>query len=134
MPVNLGNPTWVTLAADADTPTGLTQYAGRIIGVPAGITLPTTIDTITVSGVTIPGYARAGASGPEWVMSAAPNPNVAALNAIPGPGGWTDQTARAKYADIGLALLQLGVPGTDVRTGLKQLYDAAVANHLAAHP
>lgn len=136
MAVNLGNPTWVTLVADADTPAAFTAYAGRIIGIPPGITLPTTHDTITVSGVTVPGYARPGpgGNGVEWVMQAAVDPNIAALNAIPGPAGWTDTSARDVYKTLGAALLTLGVPGTNVRTGFKQLYDAAVADYVAAHP
>lgn len=136
MAVNLGNPTWLTLVTDSSTPAGLAQYAGRIIGIPAGVTLPTTYDTITVSGVTVPGYARPapGGNGMEWVMQPATDPNIAALNAIPGPGGWTDTAARDTYANIGRALLGVGVSGADVRGGLKQLYDAAVANYVAAHP
>jgi hypothetical protein len=134
VPVNLGNPTWVTLVADAGTPSGQQQYNGWRIAVPAGTQLPTSIDSLTVSGVTLWGYARTVNGQVEWVMQPALDPNVAAVNAIPGAGGWTDLNARGVYYSIGLALLQMGVSGADLRPGLKQLHDAAVTNYQAAHP
>ena len=134
MPVNLGNPTWLTLVADPSTPANQVQYNGWRIAVPAGTQLPTSIDSIVVSGVTLWGYARTVNGQVEWVMQPATDPNVTAVNAIPGPGGWTDLGARQVYYNIGLALLQLGVPGADLRAGLKALHDAALANRQAANP
>ncbi len=134
MPVNIGNPLWITLVADASTPAGQQQYAGRIIGVPAGTSLPDTLDSITVSGVTLWGYARTGPGGTEWVIQPQQDPNVAAVNAIPGPGGWVDTAARQVFYDQGLYLLKLGVPGADLRTGLKKFYDASVAEYQPRTP
>lgn len=134
MPVNLGNPTWVTLVADSSTPAGQVQYAGRMIAVPAGTSLPATIDSVTVSGVTLWGYARDTANGTEWVIQPAVDPNIAAVNAIPGVGGWTNLAARQVFYDQGLYLLQLGVPGSDLRAGLKKFYDASVAEYQARTP
>lgn len=135
MPINLGYPQWFNIVADADTPANLVQYAGRIVGVPEGVPLPPdgTIDTITVSGITLWGYLRTSAGGfKEWVMAAPVNPNVTAINAIPARGQWTDLNARSTYYNIGQALLGFGVSGADLRNGLKALYDAAVADAVAA--
>jgi hypothetical protein len=134
MPVDLGTQTFVTLVADADTPAGLVQYNGWKVGVPAGKTLPTGVDVIQVNGQNIPGYGRTGASGPEWVMAKAVNPEIAALDALPGPGGWTDQTARAQVRGAGQHLLELGVPRADMRAAVKAVFDASRADFVAAHP
>jgi hypothetical protein len=132
--VNLGNPTWVRLVADANTPAGQLQYDNWRIAVPPTTQLPTGLDSIVVSGVTLWGYARTVSGQVEWVMQPAANPIVIAVNAIPGAGGWTSLAARQEYYDIGLALLQLGVPGADLAPGLKRLHDAALANRQAANP
>jgi hypothetical protein len=131
MPTDLGNPQWFNIVADADTPANLLQYVGRIVGVPDGTPLPADgiIDSITVSGITLWGYMRTSPGGfKEWVMAAPVNPNVTAVNAIPARGQWTDLTARGTYYSIGQALLGIGVPGVQLRAGLKQLYDAAAAD------
>lgn len=135
MPVDLGDPEWIVLVADADTPEDLRKYAGRMPGIPAGVVLPPDgkIDSITISGLTVWGYLRWSAAGfHEWVLSAPVNPNVAAVNAIPARGEWTSTDARQVYYDIGSALLGLGVPGPNLRAGLKQLYNAAVTDAGAA--
>jgi hypothetical protein len=134
MPVNLGNPTWLTLAADSSTPAGQQQYAGRIIAVPAGTVLPTAIDSITVSGVTLWGYVRTVSGELQWLIQPAADPNKAAVDAIPGTGGWTDLNARQVFYDQGLYLLQQGVPGAELRPGLKKFYDASVAEYQARTP
>lgn len=131
MPVNLGNPDWITLIADANTPDWLQPYDQARVAVPAGTQLPQTIDYLTISGAQVWGYARGGASGPEWVMQPPQSPIVTAVNTIPGPQGWTDLDARQEYYDIGLALLQLGVPGPELAPGLRRLFAAAVAEHQA---
>jgi hypothetical protein len=135
MPIDLGNPEWIVLVADSDTPAELQQYQGRLVGIPAGIALPDDghVDSITVSGLTVWGYLRWSPGGfHEWVMSAPLNPNVVAINAIPVRGQWTNLDARNVYYGIGQVLLGLGVPGGDLRAGLKQLYDAANADAAAA--
>lgn len=135
MTYDLGNPTWFITAADGDTPANLVQWAGRFVGVPAGTPLPPEgqIDSITVSGLELWGYLRTNQNGNrEWVIAGQPNPNVVALNAIPARGSWTDLAARQVYAQIGQALLGVGVSGSDLRVGLKNLYNAAVADYVAA--
>jgi hypothetical protein len=135
MPLDLGDPNWIVLVADTDTPAGLTQFAGRIIGVPQDQTMPPDgkLDSIIVGGLTVSGYLRLSSAGfHEWVMAPPLNPNVTAINAIPARGEWTDLDARNVYYSIGSALLGLGVPGTNLRVGLKQLYDAAVSDTYAA--
>lgn len=136
MPVDLGDPEWFVTVADVDTPESLTQWAGRFVGVPHGVPLPPDgkIDSITVSGLTLWGYLRTNPNNGirEWVIAAPVNPNVTAVNAIPSRGEWTDLSARGTYYAIGQALLGFGVSGPDLRTGLKNLYDAANADLLAA--
>jgi len=135
MPINLGDPEWFVTVADGDTPANLTQWAGRFIAVPPGIPLPMDgkIDSITVSGITLWGYLRYDQNGiRQWVIAGQPNPNVVAINAMPARGQWTDLTARQVYYTIGQQLLGVGVSGTDLRAGLKALYDAANADALAA--
>ena len=135
MPVNLGELNWFVTFADADTPASLAGWAGRIVGVPPGTPLPAygKLDSITVSGITLWGYLREDQNGnKQWVIAGQPNPNVVAINAIPVHGSWTSLTARQVYYDIGQSLLGLGVSGSDLRSGLKALYDAAVADAVAA--
>lgn len=134
MPLDLGNPIWLQLVANAETPAALAGYAGRLLAIPAGTPIPTGIDTLIVSGVTVPGYHALAGAQHTWVMTPTPDPNVAALNTIPGSGGWVRAASRTTYADIGMALLSLGVPSADVRTGLAELYWAAVTNYQATPP
>lgn len=135
MPIVVGNPVWITLIADADTPAALQSHHGERVALPEGTVLPPVgqRDTLLVQGFTIHGYVRDGATGPEWVMTAATDPNVAALNAIPGPAGWSDQAARQTYITVFRKLLKLGVSGPEARPMAKQLYDATAAD-IAAKP
>jgi hypothetical protein len=135
--VNLGNQQWIVLVSDFDTPSDFVQYAGRIVGVPNGITLPNQgqIDSITIQGITLYGYLRTSPGGfLEWVMAAAPNPNQVYIDSIPAGGSWTltGSPGRQVYYEIGQALLGFGVTGQQLRPGLKNLHDAAVANYIAA--
>jgi len=135
MPLDLGNPTWLEIVADGSTPPEVLTYVGIRIPVPENITLPTlgVQDTLTVSGITVHGYVRDdGSGGYQWLLTPAVDPNIAALSAIPGVAGWTSTTARDVYASLGGALLGMGVPGASVRSGFKQLYDAAITNFVAA--
>lgn len=136
MSVNFGNPDWVLTVTDADTPDDLKKWAGRSIGAPKGTVLPADgkLDSIVVSGLTLWGYLRTNSStgAREWVISAQPNPTVVAINAIPVHGSWTSTSARQVYYNIGQALLGVGVSQPDLRAGLKALYDAAVADAVAA--
>lgn len=131
--IDFGNPTWVTLVSDSGTPPHLVQYAGIRLLLPQGIALPAlgAHDTLVVLGVELPGYSRTGSGGFEWVMTPAVDPVIAALNSIPGPGGWKSEAAKALYANIGGALLGQGITLTEVKTALTQLYQGAITNHLA---
>ena len=138
MPVNLGDQQWIVLKADFDTPGDFVQYANRIVGVPVGVTLPPIgqIDSITIQGVSLWGYLRNSAGGfLEWVMGAAPNTNQVFIDQSIAPGGaWilTGSPGRQVYYNVAQSLLGLGVPGPDLRGGLKGLHDSAVANYIAA--
>lgn len=135
MPVDLGDYDWFVTYADSDTPANLVQWAGRLVGVPLGTPLPPfgKVDSITVQGLTLWGYLKLDANGnKQWVIAGQPNPNLIAINAIPVHGSWTDLAARQIYYTIGQQLLGLGVSGPELRAGLKALYDAAVADAVAA--
>jgi hypothetical protein len=136
MAIDLGNPTWITLVADSGTPPELAQYAGIRILWPEGRPLPPMArpDTLIVLGVQLPGYAREGSGGIEWVMTPAGDPVTQALDAIPAPDPWAAPTAKAVYQNIGSALLAKGFTLSEARVGLTQLYQAAVSNHVANHP
>ena len=135
MTYDLGSPEWFVTAAAADTPASLVQWAGRMVGVPPGTQLPPegTIADINIAGLTLWGYLRRDPQGNrQWVIAGQPNPNVTAVNAIPQRGEWTDLGARNIYYTIGQALLGMGVSGGDLRPGLANLYNAAVADFVAA--
>jgi hypothetical protein len=127
------------LRADAATPTNVASNDGMLLPIPAGTTLPANgvRDSIVATGpggdtITIHGYLRDdGAGGREWLMTPQANALIVALDAIPGPGGWTDTTARNTYASLGQALIGLGVPSNQVASGFAQLYNAAKADLVA---
>lgn len=129
MPMSLGNLTFMRVVADSTTPPDLVAYNGVLLGLSAAdvAALPTGIDTITVSGITVPGYQRALGGELQWVMTPLPDPNVAMLNALPRPGGWANTSARDVWAGIGLTLLQRGLSGAELRAGFPQLFAAARA-------
>lgn len=134
MPINLGNPTWITLVADSGTPSNVMQYAGMRLPIPASVTLPANgvRDTIEVSGITVYGYLQDdGVGGRQWLMAPATNPVVEALNAIPGADGWADAGAKSTNASLGQTLLGRGLSLIEVQSGFTQLYNAAKANLLA---
>lgn len=136
MPIDLGNPTWVTLVSDSGTPAELAQYAGIRLLWPEGMALPPLAvpNTLIILGVQVPGFAREGSPGLEWVMTPAGDPVVQALNTIPGSDGWANPAAKDVYQNLGGALLAKGFTLTEARVGLTQLYTAAVSNFVTAHP
>lgn len=127
MPVNLGDLTFMRVTADVSTPNDLRAYDGFMLGLAADAVagLPAGIDTITVSGIVVPGYKRTVGGQLQWVMTPLPDPNVAMLNGLAGPGGWQVQASKDVWASIGLALLRFGVPGGDLRAGFPALFNAA---------
>lgn len=139
MAIVLGPSNLVTLVSDAGTPTNLTGFAGVRLVWPQGLQMPTPgvrdVLQVTVgqSSYTIPGYLRTS-NGNEWVMQAAEDPIVVALNAIPGADGWQSAPAKAVYANIGQQMLDQGFTLTTTQNVLTQLYQAAVGNHVTAHP
>ena len=138
MTITIGDSQVVTLVADTFTPPELTGFAGIRIIWPAGLQQPTlgVPDTLVIQGQSLPGYLRVNneTSQLEWVMAAAVDPIVQALNQIPGTQGWTSDAAKSVYQNIGGSLLGAGVTLSDARTALTQLYSAAVTDYVAAHP
>lgn len=129
MPVDLGELTFLRITADAGSPNDLRAYDGFMLGLSADAIagLPQGIDTITVSGIVVPGYQRTVDGQLQWVMTPLPDPNVAMLEGLAGPGGWKNQAAKGVWASIGLELLHRGVPGEDLRSGFPALFNAARA-------
>jgi hypothetical protein len=128
MPIDLGTGRYLVLAADLDTPDDMLPYVGRIIPIPDDLVLPTGQDSITWNGVTYWGFVRAGATGDtEWVMSAAQNPNLVALDQLPGPDGWLVPESRNTVLMIGRQLLRSGLTGAELRPAMQQVYSAIVA-------
>lgn len=88
-------------------------------------------NSITIDGVIMPGYKRVRGDRLEWVISPAVDPVIVMFEAMPGPKGWADPAARAVWAEIGLALLNMGVDRDVFIDRYPDLYDAAVANYQA---
>lgn len=124
--------TYLVMAADADTPAGSLPYAGRIVGLRAVdmTQLGSGPDDVGVL-LGIAGYPRTGGStGTEFLMTPAlDNVTRDFIRDIPSPKLWVDTNARANYRQVARILIRdRGVPAADVRSALKTLYDAAVAN------
>lgn len=137
MTIEFGPSIIVTLTADSATPAELVQYQGIRLIWPESRAMPPIgrPDTLVVQGVSVPGYLTDnGQGGRNWVMTAAVDPIVQALNAIPGADGWASDAAKAVYSNVGAALLGHGFQLGEARDGLIQLYQATVANYVAAHP
>ena len=135
MPTDLGAHTWLQLiGVQGETPENLMVYAGRLIGLTEQqvAVFPTDhFDILIIDGQQVPGYYTSpGGNEHFWFMQPFPDPNQQAVDIIPGQQGWADPNAKQVYYNIGSALLGLGVPGANVRAGLKQLYDAAVQTHV----
>jgi hypothetical protein len=126
---------WMILVTGADTQPEHVQYAGRIIGVPAG--------TNVGSGPTNPGrilgvWGYPVANPPEslvpisWVMtSSLPGVYKDYIHAIPDTG-WVDEAAEIVFQNMARALIEFPVPAAQVGELLTQLQAAAVANERAA--
>jgi hypothetical protein len=127
---------WIKLVADVNTNVADAEtYAGKIVGI-----RPEDIATLG-SGPDSPGklfgvrgYPRSGGlTGTEFVML----PNVEPITArfiatIPPEGAWKLVASRQVYRNAADILIDTyGVPAGAVRTALKSLYDAAVANNAA---
>lgn len=128
--------TWLTLVAGPDTQPNHTQFAGRIVGVPAGTDLgsgPTSPGRVFgVYGYPRPAQNPESVTALEWVLSSSlPAAAKAFIDGLPATG-WLDADARTSYETIGRALIERGIPMADVGTVVRTLHDAAVANADAA--
>lgn len=119
----------VTYVADADTPLPPPVPGGTVALVePAALPLPAAGE---LGGV--PGWSRQVGGAWEWVMTGGADKIAQAVDAIPGPAGWSDQTARQVWLDAARALLRAGVPRPLLRQSLQAMYSAAVTNAAVAH-
>jgi hypothetical protein len=129
---DLGNPIWIALVAVAQTPAETAGYAGRYLSVPNAAVMPPlgTRGIVQVSGVQVPGYLRQTGGNYEWVMMPLVDPLESAVNALPGPQGWSDQPSRQVWVNIAAYLRGLGVSQSDLGPGLQSLYDSERVNLL----
>lgn len=134
--IDLGTLPVVRFVSDLNTPEHLQQFSNWRLILGPGVTPPApgSFDTLKINGVTVPGFLREGTGEWEWVMQAAIDPVVAALEAIPGPDGWQSASARAVYQSVGGQMLAAGVELTAARTILTSCYNGAVENFVTAHP
>lgn len=133
MAINLGDYTFVRVVANEGAPPELMQFHGYTFSWPPDKPVPQGMDTLVINGVGLFGYARQINGEWQWVVQVQPDVNQKAIDLIPGPDGWTDLAARQVYYNSGLYLLQAGVTGDVLRPGLKNFYDAAIANYVADH-
>ena len=122
---DLGDPIWIQVVAVAETPADLAGYNGRFLSVPNGTSMPPfgTRGVVKVSGVLVPGYLRQNNGNFEWVMMPPVDPIDALIDALPGQA-WKDTAARATWRNTALYLRGLGVPGADLDSGLRALWNA----------
>lgn len=125
---------WMTLVTGADTQPEHVQYAGRVLGVPAG--------TDVGSGPTNPGkilgvygYPVAAAPGAliptNWVMSSSlPTAAKTYIHNIPNTG-WLVPAAETAFQDEARKLIVFGAPMAEVGVLLTNLWTAAVTNERA---
>jgi len=135
VPLDLGPRTLLYLVVDSATPEQFHAYGDLVLPLtPAEVAaLPAGIDTLTIAGITIPGLKRTVNDRLEWLIRPLPDPIVTMFNALPGQLGWVDTAGRDTWANIGLELLNRGVPPADLIVGYPALYNGAVANYKAQH-
>lgn len=125
---------WVTLIGDADTPAQFQSYIGKVIGVPPGTPLPTFPSEYRLAGA-LPGYARPSLVSPtpmEWIITAAVDSLLLALNTIPGPQGFTRAQSKTDYVALAVDMRRSGLTRSAILAGLTTAYRSAVADYQAA--
>ena len=122
---DLGNPIWIEVVKVQQTPKDLEPYAGRFLSVPNATAMPPlgTRGIVQVSGVQVPGYLRQDNGNYQWVMMPPVDPLEALIDALPGQP-WLDAKARGTWLDTAVYLRGLGVPGSDLDSGLRALWNA----------
>ena len=125
--IDLGQLVNVTLVSDANTPPEYIQYNGVRLTLPGSVILPPPGEYFTMigSGVVVHGSTRVVANGFEFVMTAAVDPDLAQVNAIP-TGGWASAVARDGYLSNAKYLKGQGITTADLWPGLKNFYDWVV--------
>jgi hypothetical protein len=134
MPYDFPGTVFVRVTRGPDTPENLLAYDGILLGMTAQqiAALPSTPDSITVgtgmeNRVTVPGYKRTMPDGSvQWVMSMV-DPNLAMLEALPGPGGWQVPASRDVWASIGVEVRKRGVTPAEIDVAWPMLFAAARA-------
>lgn len=141
MPKVFPDMVFVRVTAGPDTAPEYRVYDGVLLGLPAAqvAALPETPDALVVgtgmeNRVTVPGYKRVMPDGSvQWVMSHV-DPNLAMLEALPGPGGWRSTAARDTWASIGVEVRKRGVTPAEIEYAWPALFAAAKAEVLASLP
>ncbi len=128
--LNLGNPTRLKIRTDENTPPEHVQYEGVELFVPEGMAIPPygEYSDLHAFGVVVYGYVRVAPDGLEWLIGPTPDPSLALVDAIPGPGGWADEGARQGYLNQANYLLGQGISGAVLWPGLQRFYNWALAD------
>lgn len=117
----------VRLVTDADTPERWRAMNGEIIAVPGDAPLPQDPGEYRLLGE-FPGYARQAAAGWEWIVTGVADKLLAAVDAVPGAGGFVVESSRDVYRRFAVRLRRAGIPGPQIPGGLSELYHAAAAD------
>lgn len=134
--VDFGSLTMMTLVAGDHPPADLLGLAGlRILLTDDMVaSLPSALGSISAGGTTVPGFKKVMPDGSiQWVMTTV-DPNLAMLEALPGPGGWRRPESRDTWASIGLEVRKRGVTPPEVDYAWPVLFAAAKAEVLAQLP
>ncbi len=128
--IDLGDLTFLTLRADMGTPPEHVQFDGLRLTIPSSVTLPQLgeYSTLAASGVTVYGFTRAGLDGLEWQMTAPQDPDLAMVDAVPGPAGWADEGARQGYLQQAKYLKGQGITAAVLWPGLTNFYNWTAAD------
>lgn len=126
----------IKFIAGPDMPSWMSGYVGSQVRVSSDdIALLNAyghIDYIIFEGGTVWGYLRLAPQGwYEWVISAGPDSLTNAINEVPGPQWWTDETQRDAVKSVAEGILSRGGDWDAMILDLKAVYAAAVANYVA---
>jgi hypothetical protein len=120
---------WLTAVSDANTPAQYLQYNGRVVGIPASAVTGQLANGYPGIIYGVPGRARNGAGGWEWVMGAV-DEVVIAVDAMM-PGGWQKPAARDAVVNIARAMLLAGITAADVQAACAAIINAVLLEKTA---
>jgi len=115
---------WVTAVTDVNTPPALVPLAGRIVGIPKSAIAGELTQGYPGIIYGVPGRARQGAGGWEWVMGTVDEVVIAIDELM--PGGWHKVAARDGVVDMARAMLAAGISAVDTRAVCQAIINAVL--------